>query len=221
MADKRASENPMSPEATQAKKKARWYWRVARTTLVLLLLAAAYGAYRWYWTAQVNARLDAIRAAGYPVTHEELDAWYEEPPPGQNAASLYIEAFLHYIKIAEENKNQLPIIGDAEAPKGGAPLTEETRKLILAHLAANEKALDLLHEASAVSPCRYPATLAPGAREAIDHMANATDLAELLILDIQSPFSATKRVSRTPCFIAPEQRMLWRPQIGGMRNDRA
>jgi len=174
----------MSPEDTQPKKKARWPRRVARTTLVLLALAAAYGAYRWYWIAEVRARHAAIRAEGYPVTYEELDAWYEEPAFGQNAASLYIRAFSLYIKIAEEEKVRFPIVGDGEVPKGRAVLADEIKKLILAHLAANEETLELLHKASAVSRCRYPGTLAPGSIGAIHHAGNAADLTELLILDV-------------------------------------
>ena len=119
--------------------------------------------------AQVNARHAAIRAEGYPVTLEELDASYKRPT-GPNAADVYEEAFSHYVEIAEEKWPLLPIVGDAELPRDGAPLPEETKKLILAHLAANERTLGLLHKAAAVSGCRYPGTLAPGGEWPVAHM---------------------------------------------------
>src|SRR5436309_14841825 len=51
-----------------------------------------YAAYRYTLHRMLEARLDAIRKQGYPVTSAELDKWYAQPPPAENGADLYIQA---------------------------------------------------------------------------------------------------------------------------------
>ena len=53
---------------------------------------AFYAGYRHLLTARVNSALAPLRAAGYPVTVEELDAWYPMPA-GPNVADVYARAF--------------------------------------------------------------------------------------------------------------------------------
>ncbi|MEA3227379.1 MAG: hypothetical protein U9Q07_15620, partial [Planctomycetota bacterium] len=49
--------------------------------LIALLIAgvAAFAIFRLSVKFKVRARIDAIRAAGYPVTCDELDRWYKIP----------------------------------------------------------------------------------------------------------------------------------------------
>src|SRR5262245_47120028 len=60
---------------------------------LLLLLAVLYAGYRVTLHAMIQAKLNAIRAQGYPVTFEDLNAWYAEPQLEGNAAAVYAEAF--------------------------------------------------------------------------------------------------------------------------------
>jgi hypothetical protein len=103
--------------------------------------------------AALTARLEAIRQAGQPVTLAELNAWYPEPPAGENAAPLYADAF--------------------------AALTVADAKS-LSFLPKNQPALALLHKASAKSQCRYPIDLSEGALTLLPHLAKIKTCAQLL-----------------------------------------
>ena len=72
-----------------ASKRARWY-------VALLVVLALYITYRFALHLMVEAKLDEIRKQGYPVTLAELDKWYQQPPPGENAADVYEQAFARY-----------------------------------------------------------------------------------------------------------------------------
>lgn len=78
---------------------------------------------------RVKAKLDAIRKAGYPATLEELNDWYVEPPRGENAAEVFLDAFSQYVEPGEK-RDQLPFFSKLELPPGQEPLPEETKKHI-------------------------------------------------------------------------------------------
>lgn len=173
----------MNPDEQPARrKKARWYWRVARTGGVLLILAATYGGYRWYWIAQVNARLDAIREAGYPVTLEELDAWYGYAA-GPNAADMYEVAFSFYVPLDESKVHLVPIVSRAELPERGEPMSDEMKEAIKEHLGENKRALGLLHKGSSVAECRYDINFRRGLGTDLSALGKIRNGARLLALE--------------------------------------
>lgn len=100
-----------------------------------------------------NARLEAIRQSGQPVTLAELNAWYPELPAAENRASLYAEAFAA-LKVT-----------DAKSPS---------------YLRQNQPVLVLLHKAGAPGQCRYPLDLSAGAAAQLPHLANIKTCAQLL-----------------------------------------
>jgi len=102
---------------------------------------------------QTPAKLESIRQAGYPVTLTELQAWYVEPPAGQNGAAAYQQAF------------------DALAPNSSGKPT---------FLKDNPKALQLLHAAATGKKCRYPVNLNDGAVALLPHLAKVKTSAQLL-----------------------------------------
>ena len=68
--------------------------RLRTALVVVLVLGALYIAYRYTLHRMVEAKLDEIRQQGYPVTLAELDKWYPQPPPGENAAEVYLRSLL-------------------------------------------------------------------------------------------------------------------------------
>lgn len=129
----------------------------ALTALVLVLLGGGCGKSGSKTGAQpaaaFEARLEAIRQAGEPVTLAEYNAWYVEPPAAQNAAPLYAEAFAALAPL------------DAKSPS---------------FVAKNQKALELLHQAAARTQCRYPIDLTAGANASLTHLAKLKTCAQLL-----------------------------------------
>jgi hypothetical protein len=69
-----------------SKRARRWY-------IAILVVLSLYTAYRCTLHLMVKARLDEIRRQRYPVTLAELDKWYPQAPPGDNAADVYLQAF--------------------------------------------------------------------------------------------------------------------------------
>jgi len=110
---------------------------------------------------EIAVELDAIRAAGYPATLEELDEWYAYPD-GPNAADVYAKAFAKFTKDDEKRQGVPLIDGITELPPPGEPLPEEMTKAIAVFLTDNAEATDLLHEAAKIKGCRFPVRFADG-----------------------------------------------------------
>ncbi len=163
----------------------RWLWWMVIIGAVFLLLGLTYGGYRWYWIAQVDSRIAEIRAQGYPVTLEELDAWYEYPD-GDNAADVYLKAFAAYaayVPLDDEKNELVPIVGTGELPEDGGALPPEMLKAIEEHIAENETCLKLLHEAAQIKGCRYPVDLTQGFQFSLSHLGGARSATRLLVLE--------------------------------------
>ena len=165
------------------KHKVGRHWRRTITVIaILLILVGVYGTYRRTLSNKVQAKLDAIRAAGYPVTLTELDAWYAYPPPGQpNAADLYLQA-AKLLKMVHD-RDGLPIIGNADLPPLGEPMSDPMRQAVTELLAANSGALKLLHEAAALEHARYPFNLRLGMGASPMHLGDLRSQAHLMCLE--------------------------------------
>lgn len=132
-----------------------------------------------YFRSKINAELDAIRKAGFPVTLQELSAYYPVPQ-GENAAAVYTQAFA---KFADTPKDEnLPVVGEGRLPPRGDPLPEEMKTRISAYLAANAEALELLHKAAAIDGCRFDLDFSLGFEMRLPHFAKLRQAARLLEL---------------------------------------
>ncbi|MBN1764623.1 MAG: hypothetical protein JW860_05145 [Sedimentisphaerales bacterium] len=69
---------------------------------VVVVLIGGLGLYRAVLRQQIEIELDAMRTAGYPTTCVELDEWYITPPPGENAADVYMEALSYFCEWEEK-----------------------------------------------------------------------------------------------------------------------
>jgi hypothetical protein len=90
--------------------------RLRNALFVVLVLAGLYAAYRYTLHRMVEAKLDEIRKQGYPVTLAELDKWYPQPQPGENAADIYTQAFAHFVNVDKKKSELLPVVGLAQLP---------------------------------------------------------------------------------------------------------
>ena len=177
------------PGRRRKRKLQPWQRRRRRWLLILMLLASPIGmvaVFRAYLSIQIEARLDAIRAAGFPATAEELDVWYVAVPDDENAALVYakaIDAIQQFPKEEREKEELLPILGRREEPvPNNEPCSEETLAVIDEFLAMNAEALALAHEAAALTRCRYPIDLTHGPQVDLAHLSQLRQLARLLCL---------------------------------------
>lgn len=101
-----------------------------------------------------NRRIAALRAAGQPTSLAELSVRNKLPMGIENAARLYEIAFAAYVPPGEDVN--VPFIGRKNVPlPRGTVLSGPIAQTAADSLAANEKCLALLHQASAIETCRY------------------------------------------------------------------
>ncbi|MHC4207502.1 MAG: hypothetical protein ACYSTT_22840 [Planctomycetota bacterium] len=137
--------------------------RISYILIILLITGVGVFAYhRINLKSKLQARIDAIRAEGYPVTCVELDQWYKIPPNVENAAYTIADAFSCYKKWDKEKSKSLPVVGRGKLPPRTEPLEEETKALITQYIADNNEAIELLHAGAAIEHCRYPIDLSAG-----------------------------------------------------------
>ncbi len=152
--------------------------------IVAAIVLALVGRHLYY-RSKINAELDAIRKAGFPVTLQELSDYYPVPQ-GQNAAYVYNYAFYYYDDKPASNPTlenpPLPVVGTGKLPPRGEPLPPEMQAAVSAYLASNAKALDLLHQATAIEGCRYDVDPLNGAGMLLPHLAPLRQAARLLEL---------------------------------------
>jgi hypothetical protein len=187
--------------------------------LIMLFLAGigAFVLFRLRLKSKLQARIDAIRAAGYPVTCAELDKWYTIPENVENAAHTIIDAFWCYRESGETES--LPIIGKAKLPGRIEPLPENMKTSITRYIADNNEALTLLHKAAAIEHCRYPIDLTPGFEVQLNqHLSRLRKCMMLLKLEavlhaengqsqsasrsVMSGFGLVRSLAKEPVFIS-------------------
>ncbi len=158
--------------------------KVSHILIMLLLIAVcAFAVFRLSLRFKLQARIEAIRAAGYPATLVELNEWYTIPENAENAAYTIIDAFLCYYKWNRTELESLPIAGRGKLPARTEPLAEETKGLIAQYLADNQQPLELLHKAAAIKHCRYPVDLSIGHETQVPYISDIRRGARLLSLE--------------------------------------
>ena len=82
-----------SVPAEHSGRRIRAAWIVAAAIIAVIVLA--FVGRQLYFRSKINAELDAIRKAGFPVTLQELNDYYPVPQ-GENAADVYAQAFAKF-----------------------------------------------------------------------------------------------------------------------------
>ncbi len=159
MSDKPPDATPKEPRS----RRHRILYGVAVALILFLIAALVLVWYRRSLTDQLEQRLKAIRAAGYPVTLLELDDWYGPPPEGENAADSYMKAFTRFKPPLDDDEvddfEVIPLWDYEDFPEKNEPLPANVRNQIGDYVAANGDALTFLHEAAGKRECRYPLDL--------------------------------------------------------------
>jgi len=207
------------PNHTKPRRFRRYY------VLILLILVglAAFGIYRWRLRSQLQARIDDIRAAGYPVTCAELDEWYSIPPGAKNAAYVILDAISYYHDANEAQREVLPIVGEVEPSPRNEAFSAETAEAVARHLTANTQALELLREASAIKHSRYPVNLAAGINASPPDLRGIKSMARLLAIQalyraenghapsavdsVKSVFAVARSIAQEPMVVSQFTRM--------------
>ena len=194
--------------------------KVLQTLVILLfIIIAGFVCFRIIIRSKLNARLDVIRADGYPATCVELDAWYTIPESAENAADTFIDSFSHMVWWEDEEKRkQLPVVGLTHLPLRTEPLAEETKALVTEYLADHQQALELLHKGATIEHSRYPVDLSKGLESINPDFENIRQSTRLLKLEailnaengkpeqaadsITSAFGLARSLSKEPVLVS-------------------
>ncbi len=141
------------------KRRIRW-WHIP--VFILCALVVAFAIFRIVVRAKINNRLDAVRAAGYPVTCEELDDWYAIAPFADNAAEYITAAVSRMTFPTGDDANGVPLFSSAPLPPRREPLAERIRSVTATMMAENQESLELLRKGLSIPDCRYPVNFARG-----------------------------------------------------------
>ena len=90
---------------------------------ILALIVAALGGRHLYFRSKINAELDAIRKAGYPVTLKELSDYYPVPQGGRTRLTSLATRLLYDDKPRFESDSKTTV---AACRNGKAPAARPT-----------------------------------------------------------------------------------------------
>ena len=106
-----------------------------------------------------------------PQTPEELNAWYVEPPAGQNAATFELQGIkARQVSGADQIAN-LPVLGKLPPPLPGTPLPAPVKSALAAFLQRNHEALQFFAQGAQYEQSRYPINLSQGSETILPHLA--------------------------------------------------
>ena len=135
--------------------------------------------------AEVEKKLAAFSAQGFPITLEELQASYAYPE-GENAAFLYTDAFSKIIITNKQGETISDLLSQAATKAGAGKIPLETLQAMDEVLAANQAALNLIREGSRIGNCRYPINLRNGAETLLPHLGGFKKACRLLRLEAEA-----------------------------------
>jgi hypothetical protein len=166
-------------DIVKAKRRTKW-WHILAAVLAIAILVLV--AVRVRDRTILERRLDAVRAAGYPVTFTELDKWYKDVPSAENAAEYVLDAITCLRKLETEQEQQLPWFGRDKMPARTEPLSEAMAGIIDELLENNQEAIEYLRKAGALEHSRYPIDLTRGHATLVPHLSELRSTVRLLCL---------------------------------------
>ncbi|MBI3417071.1 MAG: hypothetical protein HY043_17400 [Verrucomicrobia bacterium] len=139
---------------------ARFFKLRHKVTLGLFICIALFVASRFVRGSARQRALEKFRAAGYPTTLTELDAWYPAVPDEQNGAPRLLDAAT---SIRSEKTEALPVIGwKTLTPPRNQAWAPETLRDTQAYFAANRESLASLTKALEFPRFRFPINFKKG-----------------------------------------------------------
>jgi len=137
-----------------------------------------------------STKANRLPPDGLPQTLAELDAWYVEPPAGQNAATFNLRGIkAMQIKGADQIAN-LPVLGQLPTPPPGTPLPPLVNSALATFMHRNREALQFFAQGAQYEQSRYPIDLTKGSNTLLPHLIgikHGMQLAEMsAILDAEN-----------------------------------
>ncbi len=148
----------------------------------VLLVGLVHYCWGYYTSRAIEAKLRAIRDAGYPSSAQEADEFYPGVAASQNAGLIYQRAFLVF-SDSEDFIERIYHSADSWPFYFGAFATEVESELT-AFLSANQQFYRLLQEASEKKECRYEVDLSLGLGAPLGHLRGVQSAARALEIKV-------------------------------------
>jgi len=149
---------------------------------VVVVLVLGFVAFRLWTSVSISRMESRIRDQGYPVTLQELDAFYPTPDPSENRAPLLQYAFASIVEPGLQLEKKLPIAGKVNLPRRSERIPEEQVRAMRSYCLQNLDAITAVFESFEYKECRFPIDLALGADTWLDHIGPMHSLARMLAI---------------------------------------
>ncbi len=166
----------------RSRKKRKTVWYVA--LVVLWVGVVWFGTFRGSVSRRLAKQISALETQGYPVTLDQLDAWYQLPDGAENGADAYMEAFAWSAKWNHDARRPLPILGSGSLPEPHVPFDPNTLALMQDYLKDNADTLNWLHKAAQIQHVRYPVDYREGTRAPTPWLQDVRHCAMLCAIQI-------------------------------------
>jgi len=154
--------------------------------IIVLLVVCCFSWWRLLLSHHVNTQLARIRAAGYPVSGAELNAW-RPVPDAENGALIVTQAFALLRIFPDGRSNEVRQITINRTNQW----SPATRELAETYVQTNAPALAKVRESLLLSRFRYPVDFSYGPNTDLRHLSKLRDLAR--IASMAAAFDAEAR----------------------------
>ena len=163
----------------------------------VLLVAVLIGAFLFERRAGLGQKSRDVEAAakdGLPHTLAELNAWYVEPPDGQNAAKFILEG-MNALHLPAVESSAVPLLGRGKLPPLGGPMPASVKSSLGGLIRSNRDALKLFSQATRFEQSRYPVDFNLGVEATFPHLNKMLGACQLLELAAVSHAEASDATS--------------------------
>ena len=147
---------------------------VCGSVLLMVVLIGAFVFARGVGLGQKPRNPGAPSNDGLPHTLAELNAWYVEPPDGQNAAKVISEG-ISALHLANVESSAVPLLGRGKLPPLGASVPASVKSSLSGLVRANRDALQLFGQATQLELSRYPVDFNLGTEATLPHLNKMLD----------------------------------------------
>jgi len=160
----------------------RLVWALSGTVLAAVVLTGGIVFARSAGLGKKPMASGAAVPDGLPHTTAELNAWYVEPPSGQNAA-IFVGDAIGALHLANVESSAAPLLGRGKLPPlGGGPLSASVKSSVGALIRSNRDALQFFSQASKCDQSRYPVDFNLGVEATFPHLSKMMGASQLLEL---------------------------------------
>lgn len=168
-------------EAQRIRRRAA-KWLALGIASVVVLIVLVCGVLVYTGNRAVRAELEAVRAAGQPVTPSELDDLHPrlDPDEGPHAADVYEQAFEELRAFLPPTLPDLPVLARQRDKMRGAPWPRAWIDEAELYLAELEEVYEALSIATRMGPARFDVDLGSYLEFGTPHLSDVRNASRLL-----------------------------------------